>query len=381
MSFRLFGVPVRVRLMFWATALLLGLGHKTPALLGSWVVVVFVSVMVHELGHALAARAFGGSPSIELVAFGGQTMTQALPRFRHMFMAAAGPLASFALGGVALLAYRWMAPVGATKAVFQQVFVTTFGWGILNLVPVWPLDGGQVLRDLLGPERERATFVISAFVAGALAALMIRFDVLFAGILFAVMCLRSVQAVVAYPELRARARAAEDIAARGVASAEELAERGADDEAELRALTALPLAATPELRDRARRVLVAVNLRRDDGARALTVLSTMEAATPDDDVSRAQALDVLGRRDEAFALLQARALADPRGPALGALLRGLVATDRLDDALELAGRLALSASGDALGFLRDELRRRGDEARLHTLLEALRGRSDFAGER
>ena len=196
-----------------------------------------------------------------------------------------------------------MVPTGLVKEIFRQVFMTTFGWGILNLVPVWPLDGGQVLRDLLGPTRERVTFVISAFVAGALAALMLRFDILFGGILFAVMCLRSVQAVMAYPEMQARARAAEDIAARGVASAEESLARGADEDAEMRALTSLPLAGTSALRDRARRVLVTVNLRRDDGARALTVLSTMEIPVGDDDVDRAQALDLVGRRDEAFSLL------------------------------------------------------------------------------
>ncbi len=380
MSFRLFGIPVQVRMMFWATALLLGLGYRTPTLLGSWVAVVFVAVMAHELGHALAARAFGVAPAIELIAFGGQTTSPPLPRFRHMFMAAAGPLASFALGAVALGVYASVRPTGVALAVFQQVFVTTFGWGLLNLVPVWPLDGGQVMRDLLGPKRERATFIVSALVAGGLAALMLRFGVLFAGILFAVMCLRSVQAVISYPELQARARAAEAIALRGVEAAEELAARGADDEAELRALTSLPLAPSPEVRDRARRVLVEINLRRDDGGRALTVLSTMEAPTMEDDIARAQALDVVGRREEAFALLRDRADAAPGGPALGALLHGLVAVDRLDDALELAGRHAGSAPRDSLAFLVDELRRRGDEARLRALRDALGDRAELAGD-
>lgn len=366
--------------MFWATALLLGLGYKTPTLLGSWVLVVFVAVMTHELGHALAARAFGASASIELIAFGGQTTSRPLPRFRHVKMAAAGPLASFALGLVALAVYRVVGPVGVTRVIFQQVFMTTFGWGILNLVPVWPLDGGQVLRGLLGPDRERVTFVISALVAGGLAALMLRFEILFAGILFAVMCLRSVQELIAYPYRRDRARAAESLAERGIEAAERLAERGDDDEAEVRALAALPMISSGALRDRACRVLVAVNLRRDDGARALGVLSWLEAPTPDDDVSRAQALDLVGRRDEAFALLEARAISDPGGPALGALLRGLVATDRLDDALEVAARVALSAPREALGFLLTELRGRGDDARLRALEGALRGRTDLTGD-
>ncbi len=377
MSFRVFGIPVQVRLMFWVTALLLGFGYRTPTLLASWTAVVFIAVLVHELGHALIARAFGGSPAIELIAFGGQTTSQALPRFRHLAMALAGPLASFALGFVALGAYRLMGPVGVTKLVFQQVFVTTFGWGILNLVPVWPLDGGQVLRSLLGPDRERATFVISAVVAGALAALMLKLGVLFAGILFAVMCLRSVQAVVAYPRARAHALAAEHVVERALEQAERLSARGDDDEAELHALSVLPMTPSAALRDRARRVLIAVNLRRDDGRRVLALLAALEAPALDDDVSRAQALDLLGRRDEAFALLAARAASDPRGPALGALLRGLVATERLDDAVEAATNAAPSAPTDALRFLLDELRLRGDDARLQVLESALRGRADL----
>src|SRR5262245_15290041 len=72
--FRVCGFPVRVSPFFWFTAVLMGVnprGGTPPMELLLWVAVVFVSILVHELGHALAQRHYGGHPWITLHAFGG----------------------------------------------------------------------------------------------------------------------------------------------------------------------------------------------------------------------------------------------------------------------------------------------------------------------
>ena len=74
LHFRAFGVPVRVHPWFWVIALLLGLGggeRADPMETVIWVAVVFVSILVHELGHAFPQRFYGGHPRITLYSFGG----------------------------------------------------------------------------------------------------------------------------------------------------------------------------------------------------------------------------------------------------------------------------------------------------------------------
>ena len=72
LHFRIFGFPVRVHPLFWVVTVLLGLqGRADPFETLVWVGVVFVSILVHELGHATLERTFGGHPWITLYSFGG----------------------------------------------------------------------------------------------------------------------------------------------------------------------------------------------------------------------------------------------------------------------------------------------------------------------
>jgi len=78
-SFALAGIPVRVRSTFFVTAALLALmgGQESPARIAMWAAIVLLSVLWHELGHAIAAIAFGFKPDIELGGMGGLTHTGA----------------------------------------------------------------------------------------------------------------------------------------------------------------------------------------------------------------------------------------------------------------------------------------------------------------
>src|SRR5689334_12648737 len=104
-KFRAFGIPVAVEGWFWLATVFLGGGlqaHSPEAWAGVavWTAVVLVSILVHELGHALVGRRFGASPSIRLHAFGGVTFLPGphLTRAQNTFVSAAGPLAGLLLG-------------------------------------------------------------------------------------------------------------------------------------------------------------------------------------------------------------------------------------------------------------------------------------------
>jgi Zn-dependent protease len=155
MRFSLFKMPVVVRPMFWFVAVLLGMPSSTSgndlAETGIFVVLLFVSILVHELGHAFAMRAFGRQPSIELWGLGGLTHWgpgAEVSAARHIVVSLAGPGAGFVLGGIVLLASA-RAPLPphslAAQAVRQALWIN-IGWGVVNLFPLLPLDGGHALE-------------------------------------------------------------------------------------------------------------------------------------------------------------------------------------------------------------------------------------------
>ncbi len=153
LSFRVGPVPVRVQASFFLTALLLGWQPGPHGLerLFLWSVVVFFGVLAHEMGHAAAALAFGYRPRIELYLFGGVTWWEAeagASTARTVLVTLAGPATGIVLGGLAWLgALHWAAPLppGSAGAFLLERFVwVNLGWGLLNLLPILPLDGGVV---------------------------------------------------------------------------------------------------------------------------------------------------------------------------------------------------------------------------------------------
>ena len=118
-----------------------------------WVPVLLISVLVHELAHAAAIAAFGyGSSTIELGGWGGQTSNARRSRPWHeIVISVAGPVSSLVLGGLFLLAFVLFHDRMATDVfVFVRLMLwANIAWGIFNLFPIYPLDGGQVLFNAL----------------------------------------------------------------------------------------------------------------------------------------------------------------------------------------------------------------------------------------
>ena len=168
---RLAGIPVRIEPTFLVVLVLLGL-PQSPLRVATWVVIAAVSVLVHELGHAIAFRAYGIKPSIVLHGFGGLTSGSGeLEPGQRIVTSLAGPLSALFLFGVpALLLERSGAvPAGDLSVIVRQVVWVNVGWSLLNLAPVLPLDGGQVFRDVCdittGGRGRRPAEIVSVVVA------------------------------------------------------------------------------------------------------------------------------------------------------------------------------------------------------------------------
>lgn len=169
----LFRIPIVVEGWFWLTCVFLGGGFRANdpedwINVAIWTVVVFVSVTVHELGHALSGKYFGGDPAIKLHGFGGSTFLGGggFSRNQNILVTAAGPAAGFSLG-VAILCLDKIMTGGPEllNTAFRYGLYVNFLWSILNLLPILPLDGGQILRDVLGARRKRLTTGIGFFTA------------------------------------------------------------------------------------------------------------------------------------------------------------------------------------------------------------------------
>ena len=195
MRFTLAGFPIQIHWSFFLVAALLGFNNDLRILL-VWVGVVFVSVLLHEMGHALVGRRFGMHPEIFLYGMGGLTSWQTgrrLTRGQSILVSVAGPGAGLLLGavvwGITLIDMPELNPLG--RIALRSLLWVNIMWSVLNLLPVLPLDGGNVMRSLVhilkGGVDDRLPRQISVAVAatGTVAALLygMTFAAIFAGYL------------------------------------------------------------------------------------------------------------------------------------------------------------------------------------------------------
>jgi Zn-dependent protease len=152
---KVLGIPTKIDPSFFVLSLFLGASRGlNPSLLLEWLVVVFISVLLHELGHALVARQFGLSPQITLYSMGGLTSWSEVKDIappKHIAISLAGPAAGFLLGGVLFLTAPTLlraVPSELLTVAYYDLLWVNIGWGIFNLFPILPLDGGHVLLTL-----------------------------------------------------------------------------------------------------------------------------------------------------------------------------------------------------------------------------------------
>ncbi len=154
LRFRIGSIPVEVHLFFFLTALLLGGGmgqDVKPLMAAGLVAIVFVSILLHEIGHALVGKAYGLTPKITLHGMGGTTSwTEARGRLGHgaqILISFAGPLVGLLLGtALYVVTTYWLPPATPLgRDLIAAALFINIGWSIFNLLPILPLDGGQIM--------------------------------------------------------------------------------------------------------------------------------------------------------------------------------------------------------------------------------------------
>lgn len=215
LRFRLFGIPVRVHPMFWVLSAGLGM-HNNGSELIIFIACVFVSILVHEFGHALMVKAEGEIPEVVLFWMGGVCRYTREPssRWRRFRIVAAGPgfgLILFALvfGGT-LLMFR----SGNREELFGQadgmnsyldsaivnLLYINLIWSLFNLLPLLPFDGGHLLQIILECFRPRSqatrwAHVVSLVTAGSLAGYFFMQNSVYNALLLAFMAFLNFQAL------------------------------------------------------------------------------------------------------------------------------------------------------------------------------------------
>jgi stage IV sporulation protein FB len=197
-------IPIVIHPTFWIFAALIGFflagGNLLLALL--WIGIIFVSVLFHEMGHALTALFFGRNPRIELVALGGLTYHdgEKLAFWKQFIIVFNGPLFGFFL--YVITAVLLNIP-GLIQGKLLLVLLTLTNrvnliWTILNLLPVLPLDGGQLMRILFegvfGVRGVRYSFFASMLVSLAISLLSFLFQQILVGAFFFLFAFQSFEA-------------------------------------------------------------------------------------------------------------------------------------------------------------------------------------------
>lgn len=191
-KFRLFGIPFRIHPLFWAVAVLFSPFlrnfedfYMLLAGLCGWILAWMLTFTIHELGHALVIKyVYGANPAIIFYGFGGLTVHQ--PFYKRipsnggrMLISFAGPLAQLSSTALLLGAFwvcgveprltdtvnrigpipipmilpNWLPPLNYPM-LLNAYFYFMYGfiwmgiaWSVLNLLPIYPLDGGQIVRS------------------------------------------------------------------------------------------------------------------------------------------------------------------------------------------------------------------------------------------
>jgi stage IV sporulation protein FB len=162
-------IPVTINPIFWVVAGVIG-WFNSGSFIGMimWILIILLSVLVHEFGHAITALIFKKEPRIEVIALGGVTAYDGsnLKFWQQFIIVFNGPLFGFFLF---LLSYAIIASgiVSGSPIIYNIFnllkFVNLF-WTLVNLLPVMPLDGGQLLRIVLEAFFGLKGFKISIFI-------------------------------------------------------------------------------------------------------------------------------------------------------------------------------------------------------------------------
>jgi Zn-dependent protease len=232
LNFHLGQFPIRVTPWFWLVALLMSGSANNVDRLPPWILAVFTSILIHELGHAVAFFTHGIRSHVVLYHFGGLAIPDGYGSAAggrdsrsRIVISVAGPMAQLtgaAIIVVVLLLMGREIPLGGFVADILQLpigfsleprffgyfiedflYVSTY-WALLNLLPVYPLDGGHISREffLIFDRRDpiKHSLMLSMLTGGFLAIWSFSRgnNHLYLGILFGMLAYSSYAALQAY---------------------------------------------------------------------------------------------------------------------------------------------------------------------------------------
>ncbi|MGD0017999.1 MAG: hypothetical protein ABSD62_01980 [Candidatus Limnocylindrales bacterium] len=191
LRFRLFGFPVTIGVDFLLITLIIGLQARPGVYIFEWVVVVAVSILIHEFGHGFALRMCNIHPEIRLWGMGGLTISSfVLPPRRSILVSLAGPLVGIPVAIAVMLVKPWLPSSDPFALTAGDLIFVNLWWGILNLLPIAGLDGGNILTNLfvvvLGQRGKQPGLVAVALcsVVVAIGAILVGFAYLTVVIVF-----------------------------------------------------------------------------------------------------------------------------------------------------------------------------------------------------
>lgn len=175
MKLSIFRFPLKIEFSFLFILLIFlqyDLQQKSYDLFVIKAFVIFFSLIVHELGHAFTLRKFGIESEILIHCFGGTCFSSASRRLKNwqdMAVSIMGPMGNFLLAFVfySLLLLQFKFSPSQVK-IFEFIFIINVFWGIFNLLPLLPMDGGQALKSLLLHLKVKRAIPISFTISGLL---------------------------------------------------------------------------------------------------------------------------------------------------------------------------------------------------------------------
>lgn len=183
------GVPLWIHPLFWLSVAALGIRYYADPEGGSlgyftfWILAVLGSVLLHTFCQAFVGRLFGMRGEIVLYGLGSLILgVDKLSRcWRRVIVLLVGPMVQFVLLGciwglatfvpfpATLINWGWQTPIATGAEILVRI---NLAWGLLNILPIWPLVGGRIALDvgdsLLGRKGRTAAMVLSLIVTATL---------------------------------------------------------------------------------------------------------------------------------------------------------------------------------------------------------------------
>lgn len=226
LNFTLAGFPIRISPFFWVMGILLGASARNLERIAVWVLVLFISILIHELGHSLMMRRYDIDSFIVLYHLGGLAIPttsrrMSLDWLQQIAISLAGPFAGFLFAGIVagvvelsggFVVVSWVfgfvpmpfaflpAAGDLVNETINILFWINIFWGLINLLPVFPLDGGKVSQQIFvrfDPWNGFRNALWLSVITGAILAIVgiAVFDSLYMAFLFGILAAQSYQMI------------------------------------------------------------------------------------------------------------------------------------------------------------------------------------------